>query len=215
MIFKGDTWRAFEELADFMSRAHPAIGTPVAWREALTNAQHVTARETERCIRLEMVVRDSIEALERNSTSAPVVECLKAALAHPAIGTPDDAREALKEIVSWKYDCLGERPKPDDETPELTDAFDRGTRMAFFRCAARAEKALAALRPEQDGAKTTQELSQDYKDGLEERCWQFILYDNKKARTTVIAAKEFAAFVLNEISIAALSPGRGAWHDDA
>ena len=29
---------------------------------------------------LEAVIRDTIEALERNSTSAPVVECLKAAL---------------------------------------------------------------------------------------------------------------------------------------
>lgn len=52
-------------------------------REQLRAAQHCVARETTRVIRLEQVIRDSIESLERNSTSAPVVECLKAALASP------------------------------------------------------------------------------------------------------------------------------------
>lgn len=44
--------------------AAPPAAQPVAWREVL----------------LEQAIRDSIESLERNSTSAPVVECLKAAL---------------------------------------------------------------------------------------------------------------------------------------
>lgn len=40
------------------------------------------AQENER---LRQTIRDSVESLERNSTSAPVVECLKAALEPPRL----------------------------------------------------------------------------------------------------------------------------------
>lgn len=54
-------------------------------------------------------------------------------------------RAALRDIVGWKNDTLGQRPRePGHWAPEAElDAFDRGTRMAFFRCASHAETALA------------------------------------------------------------------------
>lgn len=60
----------------------------------------------------------------------------------------DDARKALEEIVSWKHDTLGKRES--DDTPPLTADFDRGARMAFYRCADRAAKALATSPPAPD-----------------------------------------------------------------
>jgi hypothetical protein len=54
---------------------------------------------------------------------------------------------ALRDIVSWKEDVLGDRSKPRgpyDCAPEVTEAFDRGARMAFYRCALRASEALAS-----------------------------------------------------------------------
>lgn len=59
-------------------------------REALKAAQECIARETTRCIRLEQTIRDTIQSLERGSTSAPVVECLKAALTAPGATTKSD-----------------------------------------------------------------------------------------------------------------------------
>jgi hypothetical protein len=47
-----------------------------AWLQMIAHCNEVKAHR----FRLEQTIRDSIEALERNSTSAPVVECLKAAL---------------------------------------------------------------------------------------------------------------------------------------
>jgi hypothetical protein len=47
-----------------------------AWLQMIAHCNEVKADR----FRLEQTIRDSIEALERNSTSAPVVECLKAAL---------------------------------------------------------------------------------------------------------------------------------------
>lgn len=52
-------------------------GYRVAWLEMI---EHCNLIKSDR-FRLEQTVRESIDALERNSTSAPVVECLKAALA--------------------------------------------------------------------------------------------------------------------------------------
>ncbi len=52
---------------------------------------------------------------------------------------------ALKEIDGWRNDTLGVRPKPPSEfdCPQgITDAFDRGARMAFYRCSDRARQAL-------------------------------------------------------------------------
>lgn len=43
----------------------------------------------------------------------------------------------------------------------------------------------------------------DYRDRLIERCQEFLLKDNKKARSVVIAAEEFADFIMNENKIAA------------
>lgn len=66
---------------------------------------------------------------------------------------PVDVREALEEIESWRNDTLGKRPKElhkFDCTPEITEAFDRGARMAFYRCADRARRALSATKPAQD-----------------------------------------------------------------
>lgn len=53
---------------------------------------------------------------------------------------------ALQEISSWKDDTLGARPKkphPYNCVPEITEAFDRGARMAFYRCAERARGAMS------------------------------------------------------------------------
>jgi hypothetical protein len=44
---------------------------------------------------MEQTIRDSIEALERNSTSAPVVECLKAALSSASPEQPATLKETL------------------------------------------------------------------------------------------------------------------------
>jgi hypothetical protein len=53
--------------------------------------------------------------------------------------------EALRDIVSWKDDTLGPRPHASSDyyNEEVSNAFDRGVRMAFYRCADRAERALA------------------------------------------------------------------------
>ncbi len=62
----------------------------------------------------------------------------------------DPMREALAEIESWKNDTLGVRPKDPaqyDCAPEIAQAFDRGARMAFYRCAERAKAVLAAQPP--------------------------------------------------------------------
>ena len=54
-------------------------------------------------------------------------------------------RVALKEIAGWRDDTLGarskEKTKYDCPQAEI-DAFDRGCRMAFYRCAERAQSAL-------------------------------------------------------------------------
>ena len=53
--------------------------------------------------------------------------------------------EALRDIVSWKNDTLGERKDDDVLTPSeraSREAFDRGARMAFYGCADRASRAL-------------------------------------------------------------------------
>lgn len=65
---------------------------------------------------LREAIKDAIEALERNSTSAPVVECLKAAL----------AAESDEKPVAWQYDYWtydgGEfwQPQIDLEKPGLS-----------------------------------------------------------------------------------------------
>lgn len=52
------------------------------------------------------------------------------------------------------------------------------------------------------------------REALEKRCQEFLLNDNKKARTVVIAAREFADFVLKEIGLATpVSPASGAVQD--
>lgn len=51
---------------------------------------------------------------------------------------------ALKKIISIKGDRLGPR---DGSEGEMTDTFDRVARMAFYRCAAIAEKALSQSPP--------------------------------------------------------------------
>lgn len=54
-------------------------------------------------------------------------------------------RAALKEIDSWRQDTLGVRPKVRtkyDCPQEITEAFDSGARMAFYRCSDRARVAL-------------------------------------------------------------------------
>lgn len=59
----------------------------------------------------------------------------------------DPLREALTEIESWKNDTLGVRPKDAQQydcAHEIAEAFDRGARMAFYRCAERAKCALAS-----------------------------------------------------------------------
>jgi hypothetical protein len=64
-------------------------------------------------------------------------------------------RAALAEIKGWKHDTLGPRPQEPDECngPQVqTAAFDRGARMAFYRCADRAQRAL-----EQSAAKNNPE----------------------------------------------------------
>lgn len=54
-------------------------------------------------------------------------------------------RAALTEIDGWRDDTLGKRPKDPDlyNGPQVeTAAFDRGSRMAFYRCSDRARAAL-------------------------------------------------------------------------
>jgi hypothetical protein len=66
--------------------------------------------------------------------------------ASPPVPPQDSLRAALNDIVSWREDTLGKRPKephPFNQSAELTEAFDRGARMAFYRCADRAKAALA------------------------------------------------------------------------
>lgn len=63
---------------------------------------------------------------------------------------------ALRDIVSWKEDTLGPRSRkrgPYDYAPHITEAFDRGARMAFYRCAARAAEALSAVTSTDGGGK--------------------------------------------------------------
>lgn len=55
---------------------------------------------------------------------------------------------ALRDIISWKEDVLGDRSKPPgpyDCAPEITEAFDRGARMAFYRCALRASEVMSSV----------------------------------------------------------------------
>lgn len=62
------------------------------------------------------------------------------------VNIADEMQIALEEIASWRNDTLGARPKEQTENdcpPAQTDAFDRGCRMAFYRCA---ERALLALK---------------------------------------------------------------------
>lgn len=55
---------------------------------------------------------------------------------------PDGVVEALRKIASWKHDTLGERT---GNEPKSTEDFDRGSRMAFYRCAHAAEEALSII----------------------------------------------------------------------
>jgi hypothetical protein len=84
-----DSWRALaessnkraDELAAQLDAAKAPQREPA--REPLSMLEppvQATSTHETYVIRLEQTIRDSIEALERNSTSAPVVECLKAAL---------------------------------------------------------------------------------------------------------------------------------------
>lgn len=59
----------------------------------------------------------------------------------PASGVTDTMEAALKKIISIKDDTLGSR---DGAENEKTRDFDRGTRMAFYRCAIIAGEALEA-----------------------------------------------------------------------
>lgn len=66
-----------------------------------------------------------------------------------AVNGLPEAIAALEEIAGWRDDTLGPRPKergPYDCAPEITAAFDNGTRMAFYRCADRARAALTKLK---------------------------------------------------------------------
>lgn len=64
-----------------------------------------------RIARLEQTIQDSIEALERNSTSAPVVECLKAALSpSPAVATEPVADERVKQLAARLIGYVQARP---------------------------------------------------------------------------------------------------------
>jgi len=78
-------------ILDGLPAAGSLLPSQIAQRESAKKWRdnHPAPAEPTREALLDRVIRDSIEALERNSTSAPVVECLKAALAHsaPAAGT--------------------------------------------------------------------------------------------------------------------------------
>jgi hypothetical protein len=95
---------------------------------------------------------------------ASIKDEVKALLDGPATTKAEVLREALVEIESWRNDTLGARPKVRDEfdcAPEITEAFDRGVRMAFYRCAERAKAALAS--PSIEGqAKTPGEISREF-----------------------------------------------------
>lgn len=55
------------------------------------------------------------------------------------------ARKALIEIDGWRDDTLGARPREKTEydcPQEVSEAFDRGCRMAFYRCSSRAREFL-------------------------------------------------------------------------
>lgn len=80
---------------------------------------------------------------------AAELERLSAA-AQPDLLGRETVREALEEIVSWKHDTLGPRPAPADYDQKATENFDRGARMAFYRCADRAARALTALQPSKE-----------------------------------------------------------------
>jgi hypothetical protein len=54
----------------------------------------------------------------------------------------DGVREALRDIANWRRDTLGMRPRAEGRATDEDEAFDRGVRMAFHRCADRAEAAL-------------------------------------------------------------------------
>lgn len=84
-----------------------------------------------------------IEALLEQGWSGPRVP-------QPNLLGRETVREALEEIVSWKHDTLGPRPAPADYDQKATENFDRGARMAFYRCADRAARALAALQPSKE-----------------------------------------------------------------
>lgn len=67
----------------------------------------------------------------------PIVE---AALATPK---PSAAlRDGLERIVLWKHCRLGTGADRDPKLKEINDAFDRGCRMAFYRCSDEASRAL-------------------------------------------------------------------------
>jgi hypothetical protein len=100
---------------------------------ALCTAAHEAARGVER---LRATVADAIDALERNSTSAPVVECLKAALAvlTPPAGKDEPVTKSPPELTASRIqpegdpavtlDCAG--GEPSFTPPAEKDWNDRG-----------------------------------------------------------------------------------------
>lgn len=88
----------------------------------------------------------NLEVYSRSETTADVIP-LYASPAPPTDAAP--LQEALEAIKSWRHDTLGARPAQslDNYDEKLRAAFDRGARMAFYRCADRAAAALAASLP--------------------------------------------------------------------
>jgi hypothetical protein len=94
---------------------------------------------------------DKHQARALSSTDS-IVDRLVNYLSHAQ--TPAVMEAALRDIISWKEDVLGDRSKPRgpyDCAPEITEAFDRGARMAFYRCALRASEALSDTSTDREG----------------------------------------------------------------
>jgi hypothetical protein len=103
-----DSWKALAEnsnkRADELAAQLDAVKAPKGGSLAILSAPPLQAASIDETyvIRLEQTIRDSIEALERNSTSAPVVECLKAALSAAQAGDrPPQESGAVRSALSY------------------------------------------------------------------------------------------------------------------